>query len=224
MPEPLNVDFSIIITNYNRASFIDRAIRSCLSQIIFRSNYEIIVVDDSSTDDSVDIISEFKNEVLLYENKENMGVAYSSNIGLKNSNGKYWMRVDADDFLNHHACQYMSMILDENKEMDYVYCDHYRVDVRGVKVSKVKLDNENALYEHGAGIMFRRSCLEDVGGYDEKLRNCEDYDLLIRLKQQGFKGYYLPVPLYRYYIHGDNMTLTEERKDYKKIVEKKHDI
>jgi glycosyltransferase involved in cell wall biosynthesis len=218
------VDFTLVITNYNKARFIDRAIRSCLMQLIFRRNIEIIVVDDASTDNSLHIVNEFKNDVRLLVNETNKGVAQASNLALANSRGRYWMRVDADDFLNMYACAFMAGVLDENEDLSFIYCDHYRVDVHGVKISKVSLDNDAALYEHGAGVLFRTEVLREIGGYDESLRNCEDYDLLYRLNRSGKKGYYLPVPLYRYYIHGDNITLKEERQQFKKIVEEKHGI
>ena len=69
------VDFTLVITNYNKARFIDRAIRSCLMQLIFRRNIEIIVVDDASTDNSLHIVNEFKNDVRLLVNETNKGVA-----------------------------------------------------------------------------------------------------------------------------------------------------
>ena len=68
--------FSLIITNYNRSKFIDRAIRSCVNQIIFRTEYEVIVIDDASTDNSVDIIKEFSSSIKLLENDTNRGVTY----------------------------------------------------------------------------------------------------------------------------------------------------
>lgn len=220
----MQIDFTLVITNYNKARFIDRAIRSCLMQLVFRRNIEIIVVDDASSDNSLQIVQEFKNDVRLLVNETNKGVAHASNLALANSQGRYWMRVDADDFLNMYACAFMAGILDENEDITFVYCDHYRVDVHGVKVSKVRLDSDEALYEHGAGVLFRTEDLREFGGYDESLRNCEDYDLLYRLKRAGRKGHYLPIPLYRYYIHGDNITLTPERQEFKKRVEQKHGI
>jgi glycosyltransferase involved in cell wall biosynthesis len=223
MSEP-QIDFSLVITNYNRARFIDRAIRSCLMQLVFRRSIEVIVVDDHSTDNSLDILQEFARDVRLFVNDVNRGVAHASNLALTNARGRYWMRVDADDFLNMYACAFMAGILDENEDIDFVYCDHFRVDVRGVKISKVRLDTESALFDHGAGILFRTEKLREIGGYDESLRNCEDYDLLLRLKKSGGKGHYLPVPLYRYYIHGENITLSDERQAFRRIVEAKHGI
>ncbi len=216
------MDISLIILNYNLSQFVSRAIRSCLAQIIFRRNVEIIVVDDNSTDDSLKIINEFKNEITLIKNKSNKGVGYSSNQALKKSKGKFWMRVDADDFLNQHACQSMLYLLEENHNFDYVYCDHYRVDVDGVKINKVKLNKRENLFKHGAGVMFRTNVLKRIGGYNEKMRNCEDYDLLARFHVNKKKGFYLPVPLYRYYIHGKNITLNKERKMMEQKVREKY--
>lgn len=218
------VYITLVITCFNRDRFIDRAIRSCLTQLILRKDIEIIVVDDHSTDDSLKMIREFHSEVRLFVNDRNRGVAHASNIGLQHARGEYWMRVDADDFLNSYASSFMGSILDENPDVDFVYCDHYRVDEKGVKISKVRLDTQQALFDHGAGVLFRTSILREIGGYDEGLRNCEDYDLLLRLINAGRRGYYLPVPLYRYYIHGENMTLRDDRQTFRAIVEDKHGV
>lgn len=215
--------FSLVITNYNRVNFLDRAIRSCTQQILFRQPMEIVVVDDGSTDGSKDILEEFAPEIRAFYSDANHGVAHASNVGLRESIGEYWMRVDADDYLNQYACAFMGAILDENPEVDFVYCDHYRVDIRGVKIEKVKLDNDETLREHGAGVMFRTERLRALDGYDESLANAEDWDLIARLQNSGATGYYLPVPLYRYYIHGDNITLTAEREQYLDIVKERHE-
>ena len=216
------MDFTLVITNYNREQFIDRAIRSCLMQMILRRTVEIIVVDDASTDGSIEIVREFSNDVQVFRQEANQGVAAASNVGLAHARGRYWMRVDADDFLNSHACAFLGSILDENPDIDFVYCDHHRVDVRGVKVSRVRLDNDEALYEHGAGVLFRTEKLREIGGYDASLRNAEDRDLLMRLRADNAKGYYLPVSLYRYYIHGGNISLGADREVYRTMVTDRH--
>lgn len=217
-------DISIVITNYNRGRFLYRAIRSCLDQLIIRKSLEVIVVDDCSTDDSLLMLREFNADVRVIAGKENRGVAFVSNIGLEEAKGTYWIRVDADDFLNKHACAYLSMLLDENPDFAYAYCDHYRVNMNGVKEERVRLDTAESLRNHGAGVLFRTDVLRSVGGYDESLRNAEDYDLLIRLEKAGHSGYYLPIALYRYYIHGENLTLEENREEMKQFVRERHDI
>ena len=215
---------SIIITNYNRVDFIDRAVRSCLDQTIDSDlSLEIIIVDDGSTDDSLKLISMFGESIKLVKHDQNLGVAAASNSGIKESSGEYIIRLDADDFLNKYCIQILSHILEENKEYGFIYTDHFRVDERGFKQEKKRLDNAEALYEHGAGVMFRKEIIEKVGMYDESLANCEDYDFLIRISKT-YKGYYLPLPLYRYYIHGENISLRDDREKFKKIVRRNHGI
>ena len=218
------IDATLVITNYNCAQYIDRAIRSCQAQLVQQRRLEIVVVDDHSIDESLNVIGEFGDEVRLAVNPVNCGVAYSSNVGLKMARGKYWMRVDADDFLNAYACAFMCALLDENPQFAFVYCDHFRVDRRGHKIDKIRLESERTLFDHGAGVLFRTEVLREIGGYDETLRNCEDYDLLLRIRETGHVGHYLPLPLYRYYIHGKNMTLADDRETFRKIVEQKHGL
>ena len=215
---------SIIITNYNRAKFLDRAIRSSVDQLLFFNiETEIIVVDDGSTDESEKIINMFQESIIFLKHKENRGVAAASNTGLKNATGDFVIRLDADDFLNKMAIYMMSIILIENLDIDYVYTDHFRVNEMGFKEERIQLNTKELLYEHGAGVLFRKKILNELKGYDETLQNCEDYDLLIRVTSK-YKGFYLPIGLYRYYIHGENLTLNDERKKYKKIVRDRYGL
>ena len=71
--------------------------------------------------------------------------------------------------------------------------------------------------------MFRKDIFDKVGPYDEELRNCEDFDFFARV-MQSYKGFHLPLPLYRYYIHGENISLTKEHIFYKKIVRKRYGL
>ncbi len=216
------LDVSMIITNFNRGKFLDRAVRSCLDQIVFRRSFEVIIVDDASTDNSTQIIKTYEQDVVSVLLETNRGVGGASNAGINASKGKYIMRVDADDFLNKLAITYTSQILDENPAIDFVYCDHYRVDEVGFKQSRVPLSTQQKLFEHGAGVLFRTSALKEVGGYDETLRTCEDYDLIGRLIQNGCRGFHLPIALYRYHIHGLNLTLQDDRNDAIIEMEKKY--
>ena len=215
---------SIIITNFNRVKFIDRAIRSCIDQSIDRGlSIEIIVVDDGSTDDSLKLLDMFQASIILVKHDENQGVAAASNSGLRAATGEFIMRLDADDFLNKNAVQTLSSVLIENPHIAFVYSDHFRVDERGFKEKKIRLDNNETLFDHGAGVIFRKTILDKIGFYDEELENCEDYDFLIRMTKE-FEGFYLPLPLYRYHIHGENISLRKDREFFKKKVRKNHGL
>jgi len=216
--------YSLVITNFNRENFLARAIRSCLNQMVIREEIEVIVVDDGSTDNSIEICEEFKDNITLSKFNSNKGVASASNEGLRLSNSPFWIRVDSDDYISQFACHFMGSILKSNQEFDFVYCDHIRVNVQGVSQEIVKLNSKEKLLNHGAGVMFRKDALEKLGGYDETLKNAEDYDLLHRLIDSGSRGYYLPVPLYRYYIHGKNITLSGDREKFKRIIREKYGI
>ena len=217
-----DIKFSLVITNYNRAEFLGRAIRSCLMQLVLHQRVEVLVVDDGSTDNSLKVLQEFSHDIKMFALKVNSGVATASNTGLKHATGKYWMRVDADDYLSMYSCAFMGAVLDNNDEVGFVYGDHFRLDVGAENKTRVSLADDEMLFEHGAGVLFRTDLLKSVGGYDEKLRNCEDRDLLYRLKNAGVVGHHIPVPLYRYYIHGKNISRSMDRDKYKAMVESKN--
>mgnify|MGYP005635491809 CR=1 FL=1 len=215
-------DATIAVINYNRAKFIDRAIRSCLDQILNFKNHEVIVVDDKSTDRSMDYMAAHKhlrNYIRVFKNKKNKGPGYCSNLAVRKAQGKYFMRVDSDDFISRSAIDIMSEILNNNPQFGYVYCDHIRTDEYGFKTEIVKLDNNKKLYAHGAGILFRTELIKKVGNYNINFREAEDHELILRLNKIC-KGYYLPLPLYRYYIHENNISNSGNRKKYINLIKK----
>ena len=125
------VDVTIAIINYNRSKFIDRSVRSCLDQSLVGKTQEVIVVDDNSTDESMSYLKSHKfryNSFKLIKNKKNMGAGYCSRLAVSKTKGKYFMRVDSDDYLNRFAIDIMTDILHFNSECGYVYCDHYKTD------------------------------------------------------------------------------------------------
>ena len=220
----MDYDITIAIMNYNRVEFLDRSIRSCLDQVtsLLNQKIEIIVIDDCSTDESLSFLKNYKGKIKLYKNKKNMGVGYCSNLAIKKAQGTFFIRVDSDDYLGRLATEIMSSILIENKQYSYVYCDHIRIDKNGFKEKKVKLDSQTIINNHGAGIMFRTNVVRKVGNYDKSLREGEDYDLISRINDANYNSFYLPIPLYRYYIHNNNISKTGNRKYYiDKINQKK---
>jgi glycosyltransferase involved in cell wall biosynthesis len=199
------INTSVIITSYNKEKFLARCIRSCLKQSLNPASYEVIVVDDASTDNSRKIIKGFGNKVKPIFLKKNVGVAEASNVGIKAALGSFVIRVDADDYINENMLLFMTQILIDNLDIGFVYGDHFLVNEREDKDNRLNLNTIDKLFRHGAGIMFRKSNLEAIGLYDSDLRNAEDYDLLTRYLK-NFDGYYLRLPLYRYRQHKNNMT------------------
>jgi len=117
---------------------------------------------------------------------------------------------------------FMTEILVWNPDIGFVYCDHFLVNEKEEKIGRLRLNTVEMLYNHGAGIMFRKSNLEAIGLYDVTLQNCEDYDLVTRYLK-NFDGYYLKLPLYRYFKHDNSLTSDkEERVKWRKLATDKN--
>ena len=123
-----NILVSVIITCYNLEKYISRAINSCINQTLPENQYEIIVVDDCSTDSSWEVISQFKGIAKVARLEKNSGVSAASNKAIEMSSGKYVVRVDGDDFINKNFLHTMSEVLEWNDDIGFVYCDQIIVD------------------------------------------------------------------------------------------------
>ena len=199
------MDISVIVLNRNRGRFLGRCLRSCLSQSLPKNKYEIIVVDDYSTDESPIVINSFGDSVRPIFLKKNVGISRASNIGIEKALGNLVIRVDADDYIAEHTLLFLSEIMHANKDIGFAYTDHFRVDEKGKILKRVDLDSLDKILNHGAGVMFRKSNLEALGLYDENFQVAEDYDLILRYLK-NFNGFHLPLPLYRYCRHSGNIT------------------
>ena len=207
---------TVYITNYNYGKFIKKAINSVLNQTL--KNYELIIIDDGSKDKSIEIIKEFRNKknvrIIFQKNK---GLVISNNLALRLSRAKYIMRLDSDDWLDPHALEIMSNILERNKKISLVFPDYYEVDKDGIILKqvrrhdfkKVKLFDQPA---HGACTMIRKENLIDIGGYDEQF-SCQDgYYLWLKfIKKYVVRN--VNLPLFYYRQHDKSLT-----KDNKKIL------
>jgi glycosyltransferase involved in cell wall biosynthesis len=218
----MSIDTSVIICNYNNKQYLGRAIRSCLKQSLDKERYEIIVIDDASTDQSRDVVDGFKDKIIPILLDKNVGVAEASNIGIKKALGSFVIRVDSDDYISENTLLFMTEILANNPDIGFVYADHIRVDRNERPLERIDINTPELLFRHGAGIIFRKSYLEAIGLYDSQLRNAEDFDLLKRYIK-NYDGFHLKLPLYRYRQHDSNMTNdVGERKKWEKISENKN--
>ena len=211
--------YSVIITCKDREKFISRCIRSALNQKqLARHEYEVIVVDDCSKDNSKKIILDYQSIIKHHFNKKNLGLAASRNIGLKLSKGKYVLMLDSDDYLTDETLNFLGLCLDHNRKWSAVAGDYFTVNYSGRKLRRYSFEKKPI----ACGILYRKSKLFKIGLYNNKLRMMEDKDLMIRFKQKFHIGY-LEVPLYRYTIHMGNMTKNKNlKKKYHKIIKKIH--
>lgn len=208
---------SIVISTYNCEKYISRAIRSCLDQSMLKQDFEIIVVDDGSTDNTSKVLESFGDWIRVFHLNENKGLPFACNIGIKYSLSKFIVRLDADDYIHEDLLKIQYQYLAMNNDMGAVSCDYLLVD-----------DNENILERKSGeknpiacGILFRKDNLVDIGFYDEKFKLCEDEELRRRYVEK-YVIYNIPLPLYRYRIHRNNSTKDIEKVQlYTRMLENK---
>lgn len=208
---------SVIIPVHNQQNYLGRCLRSILDQSLAKSDYEIIVIDDGSTDNSKSIYNIFLDNIILIKHKKNLGLPSALNKGIKCAKGRFFIRLDADDYVHHEYLKILSLFLSLNDDIDAVACDYQLVD-KNEKVIEIK----NCMdFPIGCGIMFRQSHIVELGMYDEKQLIHEEKDLRSRfLNKYNIKR--VELPLYRYRKHENNMTNNKElMSHYEKILLKK---
>ena len=163
-----NFFVSVIIPVYNSDKFIGRCLRSIKKQTLDKKNYEIIVIDDCSSDFSLKEIKKHKtSQIKIFKNSQNQGLPKTLNRGIKEARGTLIVRVDSDDWVHEDFLNILSTFLFINKDLDAVSCD-YALTNENEKVIKI----ENCIKKPiGCGIMFRLQQLFSLGFYNEKISN-----------------------------------------------------
>lgn len=218
---------SVIIPIYNYGVQFEKTLNS-----VFESSYkniEVIIVDDGSTDEYVlnKLDSIYENPSIKIIKQKNSGPSAARNNGIRNSNGEFILPLDADDTIHPDYIQSCVNILKNNKNISPVYCDTlHHGQLQGVE-QRPEWSFERLI--QGPFIvncsMFHRESFEKCGGYDESMRGWEDYDLWIRMAKNGYVGKRIPKPLFSYFHHENDGTVsTEANKNqqelYNKIMEK----
>lgn len=206
---------SVVITSYNHARYLRDAVESVLSQTY--RNFEIIVVDDGSTDNTREVAACYPE--IKYVWQENRGLSAARNTGIRNSKGAYLVFLDADDLLYpyalainlkyfrmHPECGFISGWHDrvnEDKKLDAIYDpappdkDHYLV-----------LFSRNYIGMHAA-VMYRRELFDQLL-FDENLSACEDHDMYLRVAK-NYPVFSHGKKLAAYRIHNNNMSHNVKR-------------
>lgn len=193
-------DVAVVMAAHNEERYIERALRSCLNQSAPRDLYEVVVVDDGSTDATRRIAEGF-DRIQVIANEAQLGLPASLNRGLKAAHSRLVVRVDADDYVHHDFVKVLSLFLELNPHMDAVACDYFTVDEHEEHIEHVNCVERPI----GCGVMFRKERLIELGLYDESFLMAEDLDLRLRFERR-WKMHRVELPLYRYRLHGENMT------------------
>jgi tetratricopeptide (TPR) repeat protein len=182
---------SVIIPNYNHARYIGDAIESVLAQDYH--NYEIIVVDDGSTDNSREVVAQF-GDTVKYIWQENQGLSAARNTGIAVSSGAYIGLLDADDLYEPHFMSTLVPLMKRRPEIDGVHCGYRFVDHLDNPLPQIEARSipEGRLYEQLLGSNFlapesmlvRRYCYDVAGNFDSSLRALEDWDMWLRISSR----------------------------------------
>ncbi|MBA6391071.1 glycosyltransferase family 2 protein [Colwellia sp. BRX10-3] len=189
-----NSTVSIIIPVYNASKYIARALDSIQKQTF--NSYEVIVVDDGSTDDSVLIVQEHSLSIRLLH-KINGGASSARNVGIKAAKGKYLAFLDADDEWLPSKLSVQMMHMEENKSLIAIYCKDYnlRSQPKAYTHNLPELIEKNCedIFMHPynlttSSFLIESTVIREVGGVDEDLKTAEDIDLYLKVSLLGKIG------------------------------------
>lgn len=200
------MELSVIIRTYNSAGFAQEAIDSTLNQTLDRDHYEIIVVDDGSSDGTTDLLRDYDNRIRIIA-QDHQGAAQASNRGIMESRGTYVTLLDADDALERNALESMLGAMQRDPSIDFLYYDY--IEESGAQ-KKIVSTKDNIFDTLACGIIFRRSLFDEAGLYDGSLVFGE-YDLLIRLMRLKKIGRHIPLAFYHYRRTGHSLTSDKDR-------------
>lgn len=172
--------FSVIIPCYNRGVSLPETLQALLNQSY--SNFEVLVVDDGSKDNTRELIQLFSEEKRIkYFFQENKGVGAARNYGAKHSKGQFLIFLDSDDLVERDWLLGFSEILEENPEVDLIQSGFKRIDLLTGKES-IYIASQGRYNVGLAGTFALKSILfHRVRGYDESLRYSENMELLLRV-------------------------------------------
>ncbi|MDG1842724.1 MAG: glycosyltransferase [Nitrospinaceae bacterium] len=203
---------SVIVPTYNRADRLERALNSIVSQTC--QDFELIVVDDGSTDKTYQLMKSFPKAQYFYI-KKNSGVSKARNVGLAFAKGELICFLDSDDLWKEKKIQIQSLWLENNKDSQICYTDEIWVR-NGVRVNPMNRHRKYSgdIFRHCLGlcivspssVMIRAKLFDEIGNFDESLPACEDYDLWLRIASK-YAFHFIEEPLIiKYGGHSDQLS------------------
>jgi glycosyltransferase involved in cell wall biosynthesis len=209
---------SVIVPCYNHARFVPDAIDSILAQTY--TDWEAIIVDDGSTDDTRQVSAQFTDPRIHYVYQENEGLSAARNTGIRLAQGELLAFLDADDEWEPEFLMRCRAALIRNPALAFVYTRTYYVDQQGARLPGLGgqalsgASFRERIHEGGFfpvhAVLLRRQHLESVGDFDVDLTSVEDWDLWLRIsKEHPVQG--IAEPLVRYRVQPASMSTDVER-------------
>ncbi len=227
-----HINFSVIIAAYNAEKTIKKAIESILNQTY--SAYEIIIIDDGSTDETKTQVKQFGSKV-HYLRQENAGVSAARNKGVESAKGEWVCFLDADDWYYPDRLKWHAELINNHPELDFMtgnfdYIDEQgniiRQSMQSTKAGRQLLEKANNLpstimegevindfiaqhFGDTHTLSLPRASFIQLGGYPQGVAVCEDVHFLIRLCAISKKIGVFVKPMAAYYIHSDSATRSD---------------
>jgi GT2 family glycosyltransferase len=214
-------EFSVLTPAYNSAAYLAETISSVLAQTF--ESFEMLIVDDGSTDRTAEIADEFARQdprIRVFR-QANAGAAAARNRGIRASRGRYFALIDGDDCWMPNFLEAQRTLLQDHPELGVISANAINMggELDGqpwkpvsdalTRVSLIEmLEEETSLC---ITAVFRREVAERLGGFDETLRNNEDYDLWLRAALAGYGCAFYSRPLAHYRRRPDSQSGDEQR-------------
>jgi glycosyltransferase involved in cell wall biosynthesis len=221
---------NVIVPNYNHARYLRKRIESILAQTY--QDFELILLDDCSTDDSRYILASYEGypRITVVYNKENSGNPFKQwNKGVRMSQGRYLWIAESDDFAEPHFLERMVFVLEEQPEVTFAYCRAWRVGENDQRWHFADTDFDRLDAKHwksnfvadgaeecrryftlcapvlnASTVVFRKDAYQRAGMADENLRVAADYKMWATMAVAG-KVAYIAEPLSYYRTHSENV-------------------
>lgn len=219
---------SIILPVYNGQKYLAQAVESCLNQTF--KDFELIIVDDKSTDDSLVIMEAWAKKdsrIRIIKNEKNKKLPASLNAGFDYARGDYYTWTSDDNILEKNFLETMLGELKKNN-VDIVYSNYLAIDEDGREFEvcqMAKLGEFPLSGGIGASFLYKKKVHELLRGYDTRLFLLEDYDFWVRAYLMGFKFFHIiDVVPYRYRRHGASLTETANSKIVTETIKYRYEL
>lgn len=223
----MNPLISVVIPTYNRKEIVQEAIHSVLIQE--PKNYEVIVVDDGSTDGTVEYLQKLALPIKIIS-KENGGVSSARNEGIKNAQGDYIAFLDSDDLWLPGILEAQLEFLESHSNIPLVYVDQY-IEAKGKRADKTRLAVTKSTPEemskfdlpgfvksppiHISAVMVRKSLFDELGYFNEDLHIHEDTEMWNRVSEKYELGYIeQPLSVFRWEKDPEHLLMPSARKEF----------
>jgi glycosyltransferase involved in cell wall biosynthesis len=208
---------SVIIPAYNQGHYLGEAIQSVIDQTY--PDFELIVVDDGSTDKTAQVACSFLDPRVHYIHQENRGLSAARNTGILRSTGEYLTFLDSDDLFVADKLETLLNAMQRDPGLGFVAGQAVLIDENALPLGRI-FDTplpENPVHLllwnplHVCSVLLRRDWQEKAGLFDESLNAYEDWDMWLRLARVGCRMGWVPHPVSLYRFHTRQMTRDKDR-------------